>query len=136
MQWRLLARQLLPGLSSHICLFQEGGTCLEGALLLIRHCTCCRPIYAGNALETVKYSSPGTRLLTVRTTAFEAAPGQGSAVIAAVSSGELDAAQVSLPLTRPAALAMCHYKPCAAGRQLHILCSCALLSILAVLVLP
>eukprot|EP00891_Asterochloris_glomerata_P004005 jgi/Astpho2/4005/fgenesh1_pm.00063_%23_17_t len=52
-----------------------------------------RPIYAGNALETVKHSSPGARLLTVRTTAFEAASGQGSAVIAAVSSEELDAAQ-------------------------------------------
>jgi len=32
-----------------------------------------RPIYAGNAIATVKYTNPGMRLLTVRPTAFDAA---------------------------------------------------------------
>ena len=84
---------------------------------------CCRPIYAGNALETVKYSSPGARLLTVRTTAFEAAPDQGSAEIAAVSSEELDAAKVTTPFSIPAALAMCHYQAMCSRTTDVFLCS-------------
>ena len=31
-----------------------------------QHSLSCRPIYAGNAIATVKYNSPGTRVLTVR----------------------------------------------------------------------
>ena len=47
-----------------------------------------RPIYAGNAMATVK-SSDATKVLTVRATAFDAAPAEGgSAVIEAISPGE------------------------------------------------
>ena len=43
-----------------------------------------RPIYAGNAIQTVK-SSDGTKVFTVRTAAFQAAPAGGSAAVEAVS---------------------------------------------------
>ncbi|HZK99894.1 MAG TPA: electron transfer flavoprotein subunit alpha/FixB family protein [Caulobacteraceae bacterium] len=45
-----------------------------------------RPIYAGNALETVK-SSDAKKVITVRATAFKAAPDGGSATIEAVAAG-------------------------------------------------
>ena len=45
-----------------------------------------RPIYAGNALETVK-SSDAKKVVTVRATAFKAAEEGGSAGIEAVSTG-------------------------------------------------
>jgi electron transfer flavoprotein alpha subunit len=43
-----------------------------------------RPIYAGNAIQTVESIDP-VQVLTVRTTAFEAAPSTGSAPIGAVA---------------------------------------------------
>ena len=46
-----------------------------------------RPIYAGNALETVK-SSDAKKVITVRATAFKAAEEGGSATIEAVASGD------------------------------------------------
>ena len=47
-----------------------------------------RPIYAGNAMATVK-SSDALKVITVRATAFDAAPAEGgSAVIEAISPGE------------------------------------------------
>ena len=47
-----------------------------------------RPIYAGNAMATVK-SSDAVKVITVRATAFDAAPAEGgSAVIEAISPGE------------------------------------------------
>ncbi|KAK9823748.1 hypothetical protein WJX72_005130 [[Myrmecia] bisecta] len=54
-----------------------------------------RPIYAGNALQTVKFAAPGVRLMTVRTTAFHLAEQQAgaSAEVEAVSAEELSAAQ-------------------------------------------
>ena len=45
-----------------------------------------RPIYAGNAMATVR-SSDSLKLITVRTTSFEAAEQAGSAPIEAVSGG-------------------------------------------------
>jgi electron transfer flavoprotein alpha subunit len=45
-----------------------------------------RPIYAGNALATVKCEDP-VKVVTVRTTAYEAAAGGGSAPIEPVSAG-------------------------------------------------
>jgi electron transfer flavoprotein alpha subunit len=45
-----------------------------------------RPIYAGNALETVE-SGDAKKVITVRATAFKAAPDGGSAPIAAVDPG-------------------------------------------------
>ncbi len=45
-----------------------------------------RPIYAGNALATVK-SADAVKLITVRTTAFEAAGEGGSAAIEAIATG-------------------------------------------------
>ncbi|MBS0235013.1 MAG: FAD-binding protein [Proteobacteria bacterium] len=43
-----------------------------------------RPIYAGNAIQTVQ-SSEATKIITVRTAAFAAAPEGGSATIEAIS---------------------------------------------------
>jgi electron transfer flavoprotein alpha subunit len=42
-----------------------------------------RPIYAGNAIETVQ-APPGKKIITVRTTAFKAAPETGSASVEAI----------------------------------------------------
>src|SRR6185369_11772743 len=53
-----------------------------------------RPIYAGNALATVRSSDP-VKLLTVRTTAFDAAGEQGPAPIEALAAGP-DLAQSKL----------------------------------------
>jgi electron transfer flavoprotein alpha subunit len=44
-----------------------------------------RPIYAGNAIQTVQ-APAGTKVITVRTTAFKAAEGAGSAAIEKVSA--------------------------------------------------
>jgi electron transfer flavoprotein alpha subunit len=53
-----------------------------------------RPIYAGNALATVRVLGEGPRLLTVRHTAFAAASATGGgAAVEAVSAEELQAAQ-------------------------------------------
>ncbi len=46
-----------------------------------------RPIYAGNAIQTVK-SSDAKKVITVRTTAFPAAALTGSAAIEKISAGE------------------------------------------------
>ncbi len=53
-----------------------------------------RPIYAGNAMATVKSSDP-IKLITVRTTAFDAAPAEGgsAAVEAVASSGDTGLAE-------------------------------------------
>ena len=48
-----------------------------------------RPIYAGNAIATVK-SSDATKVITVRTTAFAAAASEGSAEIASLSAASND----------------------------------------------
>ena len=56
----------------------------------------CRPIYAGNAIATVRASCPGVRMLSIRTTAFLPAADQlngGSALVEAVSEVELAAAR-------------------------------------------
>jgi len=45
-----------------------------------------RPIYAGNALATVK-SSDAIKVITVRTTAFDAAAEGGSAAVEAIAAG-------------------------------------------------
>jgi len=47
-----------------------------------------RPIYAGNAIATVK-STDTTKVLTVRASAFDAADMQGSAEVVALTAGEL-----------------------------------------------
>jgi electron transfer flavoprotein alpha subunit len=44
-----------------------------------------RPIYAGNAIQTVECVQP-KKVLTIRTTAFAAAPGGGQAVIEAIEA--------------------------------------------------
>ena len=46
-----------------------------------------RPIYAGNAIATVKSSDP-VKVMTVRTTAFEAAGPDGTAAIETVTAGD------------------------------------------------
>ena len=45
-----------------------------------------RPIYAGNALATVKSKDP-IKVITVRTTGFDAAGGGGSAAVESISAG-------------------------------------------------
>jgi electron transfer flavoprotein alpha subunit len=50
-----------------------------------------RPIYAGNALETVQ-TSDAKKVITVRTTAFAAAANGGSASVESVASGTASAA--------------------------------------------
>ena len=53
-----------------------------------------RPIYAGNALATVRALGDGLRMLTVRPTAFAAAaPQGGSAGVMPVAAQELQAAR-------------------------------------------
>ncbi|WP_118138321.1 electron transfer flavoprotein subunit alpha/FixB family protein, partial [Oceanicella sp. SM1341] len=44
-----------------------------------------RPIYAGNAIQTVK-SADATKVMTIRTAAFDAAPAGGSAPVEAASA--------------------------------------------------
>ncbi len=44
-----------------------------------------RPIYAGNAIQTVQ-APPGTKVITVRTTAFKAPEGTGSAPVEKISA--------------------------------------------------
>ncbi|MBM2577179.1 FAD-binding protein [Jannaschia sp. Os4] len=46
-----------------------------------------RPIYAGNAVQTVK-SSDATKVMTIRTSTFDAAPEGGSAAVETVAVGE------------------------------------------------
>jgi electron transfer flavoprotein alpha subunit len=46
-----------------------------------------RPIYAGNAIQTVQ-APPGKKVITVRTTAFKAPEGTGSALIEKVSAAD------------------------------------------------
>ncbi|WP_374244099.1 electron transfer flavoprotein subunit alpha/FixB family protein [Zoogloea sp.] len=53
-----------------------------------------RPIYAGNALATVKSADP-VKIVTVRTTAFDAAGAGGSAAVEAIAAGP-DLAQSKL----------------------------------------
>lgn len=57
-----------------------------------------RPIYAGNALETVQCSADILQMFTVRTTAFEKAKtdASASAAVEAVNSEDIAAAQTSL----------------------------------------
>ena len=60
---------------------------------------CCplvlRPIYAGNALETVQYSADMLQMFTVRPTAFEkASVGSASAAVEPVHREDLTASQV------------------------------------------
>jgi electron transfer flavoprotein alpha subunit len=62
-----------------------------------------RPIYAGNALATVK-SADAVKVITVRTTAFDAAPAGGSAVIENLASpaGEGQVRLVGREITKSA----------------------------------
>lgn len=56
-----------------------------------------RPIYAGNALATVRCAGPGPRYLTARPTAFAAAGGGGAfppAAVESVAEEDLQAARV------------------------------------------
>ncbi len=46
-----------------------------------------RPIYAGNAIQTVK-SKDATKVITFRTSTFDAAPTGGSASVEAIGAGE------------------------------------------------
>ena len=46
-----------------------------------------RPIYAGNAIQTVK-SSDGTKVISFRTSTFDAAPTGGSAAVETISSAD------------------------------------------------
>lgn len=52
-------------------------------------CSHCRPIYAGNALSTVRFSGAGPFLLSIRPTAFEAAKSSEEATWAPVTPLEL-----------------------------------------------
>ena len=57
---------------------------------VVEHGTFTRPIYAGNALETVQ-SADAKKVITVRATAFKAAEDGGSAPIEAVDPGRAPA---------------------------------------------
>lgn len=46
-----------------------------------------RPIYAGNAIQTVK-STDGVKVMTIRTSTFDLAPMGGSASVEAIATGE------------------------------------------------
>tara|TARA_R110000744_G_scaffold64065_3_gene131770 strand:+ start:323 stop:1252 length:930 start_codon:yes stop_codon:yes gene_type:complete len=46
-----------------------------------------RPIYAGNAIQTVK-STDGVKVITIRTSTFDLAPMGGSASVEAIATGE------------------------------------------------
>ena len=77
------------------CIQQDGLCCFVSV-----PATCnlgfCRPIYAGNALETVQCSADSLQMFSVRTTAFEKATTSksASAAVEPVSSEDLTAAQV------------------------------------------
>jgi len=61
---------------------------LSDVIAIIDHQTFKRPIYAGNAIATVR-SSDDLKVLTIRTSAFESVADDGQAPVHAVAVGEL-----------------------------------------------
>jgi len=62
---------------------------IAGIISIVSPDTFVRPIYAGNALATVK-STDAVKLITVRTTAFEAAGSQAACAVESISSSVSD----------------------------------------------
>ncbi len=99
------------------CFVPVTATCILGL---------CRPIYAGNALETVQCSADSLQMFSVRTTAFEKATTSesASAAVEPVSREDLAAAQVvTCPLssTRQQTKSKASLK-CLSARNLHMAC--------------
>ena len=59
-----------------------------------------RPIYAGNAMATVK-SSDAVKVITVRTTAFDAVGNGGSAAVETIAAGPDRPEQAVRPASSP-----------------------------------
>ena len=94
--WSPLSLKVNMGMHNICFCIQQDGLCCFVLVTATCNLGSCRPIYAGNALETVQCSADSLQMFSVRTTAFEKATTSesASAAVEPVSSEDLAAAQV------------------------------------------
>lgn len=98
--WSPLSLKSQPKRAQQMYCIQQDTLCCFVSVTATCNLGLCRPIYAGNALETVQCSANSLQMFSVRTTAFEKATTSksASAAVEPVSSEDLAAAQVVICL--------------------------------------